>query len=112
MLPGKSIENRLVNTGPQAGVIHLRIQVPSKKLEGGRNRVRIFTSTDFLFQVTGLMARAVLDTNLSLSPSLLCFDNHPHPLIAAGPGALMLVSCFGGFGEGQLSPFLVSLGSW
>ena len=23
----------------------------------------------------------------------------------------MLVSCFGGFGDGQLSPFLVSLGS-
>ena len=112
MLPGKSIENRLAYPGPQTGVVYLRIQVPTKKSEGGRNRVRIFTSTDFLFQVTGLMERAVLNTNLSLSPSLFCFDNHPHPLIPAGRGALMLVSCFSGLGEGQLSSFLVSLGSW
>ena len=49
-LPGKPIENRLANPGPQAGVIHLRIQVPNKKSDGGRNRVRIFTSTDFLLQ--------------------------------------------------------------
>ena len=110
-LPEKPIENRLANPGPQAGVIHLRIQVPNKKSEGGRNRVKFFTSTDFLLQVFGLMTRAVLHTNLSLSPSLLCFDNHPHPLIPVGPGALMLVSCFSGFGDGQLSPFLVSLGS-